>query len=110
LATPTRIASKRRPLRRGSLTGEKEFLPFVGARVRELRNQRGMTRKMVAHEADVSERHLAQLESGEGQKFLFTCERAALWKSFPRITSKKLRPVFCASSARTRHCVDREWR
>jgi XRE family aerobic/anaerobic benzoate catabolism transcriptional regulator len=77
LATPTRIASKRRPLRRGSLTGEKEFLPFVGARVRELRNQRGMTRKMVAHEADVSERHLAQLESGEGNISIVLLRRIA---------------------------------
>jgi len=66
LATPTRIDSKRPALHHGSITSEAEFLAFVGARVRELRNHRGMTRKMVAQEADVSERHLAQLESGEG--------------------------------------------
>jgi XRE family aerobic/anaerobic benzoate catabolism transcriptional regulator len=66
LATPSRIAFKRLALRHGSLTSEGEFLTFVGARVRELRNRRGMTRKRVAQEADVSERHLAQLESGEG--------------------------------------------
>lgn len=38
----------------------------VGKRVRELRARRGMTRKQVAKEAEVSERHLAQLEIGEG--------------------------------------------
>jgi XRE family aerobic/anaerobic benzoate catabolism transcriptional regulator len=43
-----------------------EFLLFVGAKVREARSRRGMTRKMLAREADVSERHLAQLELGEG--------------------------------------------
>ncbi len=43
-----------------------EFLSFLGRRVRQLRNRRGMTRKMVAREAAVSERHLAQLEAGDG--------------------------------------------
>jgi XRE family transcriptional regulator, aerobic/anaerobic benzoate catabolism transcriptional regulator len=43
-----------------------DFLGSLGARVRELRSLRGMTRKAVAREADVSERHLAQLELGEG--------------------------------------------
>ena len=42
------------------------FLLSLGKRVRELRNRRGLTRKMMAREADVSERHLAQLEAGEG--------------------------------------------
>src|SRR6266849_345683 len=43
-----------------------DFLLFLGKRVRQLRSLRGMTRKTVAREADVSERHLAQLEAGEG--------------------------------------------
>jgi XRE family aerobic/anaerobic benzoate catabolism transcriptional regulator len=43
-----------------------EFLTFVGKKVRDARSRRGMTRKMLAQEADVSERHLAQLELGEG--------------------------------------------
>jgi XRE family transcriptional regulator, aerobic/anaerobic benzoate catabolism transcriptional regulator len=45
---------------------EGAFLSTLGGRVRELRARRGMTRKMLSVEADVSERHLAQLESGEG--------------------------------------------
>lgn len=45
---------------------EDDFLLSLGKRVRELRNRRGMTRKMMAYEADVSERHLAQIETGEG--------------------------------------------
>jgi len=47
------------------LSGE-QFLLSLGSRVRDLRNRRGMTRKTLARESGVSERHLAQLESGEG--------------------------------------------
>lgn len=43
-----------------------EFLDALGKRVREIRDRRGMTRKLVAREASVSERHLAHLEAGEG--------------------------------------------
>ena len=42
------------------------FLVSLGERVRSLRARRGMTRKAVAIAADVSERHLANLEYGEG--------------------------------------------
>jgi XRE family aerobic/anaerobic benzoate catabolism transcriptional regulator len=42
------------------------FLAALGERVRTLRARRGMTRKAVALAADVSERHLANLEYGEG--------------------------------------------
>ena len=42
------------------------FLMALGERVRALRSRRGMTRKAVALAADVSERHLANLEYGVG--------------------------------------------
>ena len=42
------------------------FLVALGERVRALRSRRGMTRKQVALAADVSERHLANLEYGVG--------------------------------------------
>jgi XRE family aerobic/anaerobic benzoate catabolism transcriptional regulator len=42
------------------------FLTALGERVRLLRARRGMTRKALAHEAHVSERHLANLETGQG--------------------------------------------
>ncbi len=54
-----------------------EFLGFLGSRVRELRSLRGMTRKMVAREADVSERHLAQLELGDGNISIVLLRRIA---------------------------------
>ncbi len=42
------------------------FLVALGERVRALRSRRGMTRKALALAADVSERHLANLEYGIG--------------------------------------------
>lgn len=42
------------------------FLTTLGERVRTLRARRGLTRKAVAQAARVSERHLANLESGTG--------------------------------------------
>ncbi|WP_353244791.1 helix-turn-helix transcriptional regulator [Limnohabitans sp.] len=42
------------------------FLESLGERVRTLRSRKGMTRRAVALAADVSERHLANLEYGTG--------------------------------------------
>ncbi len=42
------------------------YLHRLGERVRMLRNQRGMSRKVLAQHAKVSERYLAQLETGKG--------------------------------------------
>lgn len=51
----------------GAEGGEKNpFLIALGDRVRALRARRGMTRKALAQVADVSERHLANLEYGVG--------------------------------------------
>src|SRR5712692_7972487 len=62
----TSVNSKPVVLRGETLIREADFLSALGKRVREVRNLRGMTRKVTARDADVSERHLAQLESGEG--------------------------------------------
>jgi XRE family transcriptional regulator, aerobic/anaerobic benzoate catabolism transcriptional regulator len=45
---------------------EPDYLRLLGERVRETRARRGMTRKILARDSDVSERYLAQLESGQG--------------------------------------------
>ncbi len=42
------------------------FLRLLGERVREARSRRGMTRKILARDSGVSERYLAQLETGQG--------------------------------------------
>ena len=48
------------------VTGDEGFLASLGKRARDLRERRGMTRKLVARDSGVSERHLAHLEAGEG--------------------------------------------
>jgi XRE family aerobic/anaerobic benzoate catabolism transcriptional regulator len=45
---------------------EERLLRALGERVRTARARRGMTRKTLARDSAVSERHLAQLESGQG--------------------------------------------
>ncbi len=47
-------------------TKRSPFLEALGERVRNLRSRKGMTRRAVAVAADVSERHLANLEYGTG--------------------------------------------
>jgi len=43
-----------------------EFLSVVGQRVRQQRAEKSMSRKRLAEVSGVSERYLAQLESGQG--------------------------------------------
>lgn len=56
---------------------DEEFLAELGARVRKLREQRGMARKVLARNAQVSERYLAQLELGEGNMSIVLLRRIA---------------------------------
>jgi XRE family transcriptional regulator, aerobic/anaerobic benzoate catabolism transcriptional regulator len=56
---------------------DRAFLQRLGARARVLRERRGMTRKSLALEAQVSERYLAQLESGEGNMSIVLLRRVA---------------------------------
>ena len=65
------------PLAERLPASDDDFLGSLGARVRELRSLRGMTRKAVAREADVSERHLAQLELGDGNVSIVLLRRIA---------------------------------
>ena len=76
-AMQTSAHSKEPPSERAAIISNDGFLLFLGKRVRELRNRRGLTRKMMAREADVSERHLAQLEAGEGNVSIVLLRRIA---------------------------------
>src|SRR5215831_12382345 len=49
-----------------SASEKDDYLCRLGERVREERARRGMTRKILARDAGLSERYLAQLESGQG--------------------------------------------
>src|SRR5262245_26551684 len=59
-------AADRREAADALANDDREFLAALGARVRELRERRAMSRKVLARESQVSERYLAQLEAGEG--------------------------------------------
>ena len=54
-----------------------QFLAALGERVRTLRARRGLTRKAVALAADVSERHLANLEYGVGNASILILQQVA---------------------------------
>lgn len=58
-------------------SSDAEFLAGVGAAVREARAQRGMSRKVLAKTANVSERYLAHLESGAGNASIVLLRRVA---------------------------------
>lgn len=58
--------------------GDAAFLAAIGRRVRERRGQRGCTRKALAAAADVSERYLGQLETGEGNISILLLRRIAI--------------------------------
>src|SRR5229473_1068102 len=77
MSTPASTNSKIPSLHRATPIPDGDFLVFLGKRVREIRNRRGMTRKLVARESDVSERHLAQLEAGEGNVSIVLLRRIA---------------------------------
>jgi XRE family aerobic/anaerobic benzoate catabolism transcriptional regulator len=55
-----------------------EFLANLGRRVRQIRVERGMARNALSRSADVSERYLAQLESGEGNASVVLLRRVAV--------------------------------
>ncbi len=58
--------------------GKNPFLLALGERVRALRSRRGMTRKALASAADVSERHLANLEYGVGNASILVLQQVSL--------------------------------
>src|ERR1700730_10587261 len=74
---PTRTNSTATRTQRATRRPEGDFLLALGTRVRQVRNRRGLTRKATAREADVSERHLAHLETGEGNVSIILLRRLA---------------------------------
>jgi XRE family aerobic/anaerobic benzoate catabolism transcriptional regulator len=56
---------------------DEDFLAALGKKVRDLREQRRLARKMLAEASDVSERYLAQLESGNGNFSVILLRRVA---------------------------------
>ena len=62
---------------------DETFLHALGERVRDARARRGMTRKILAHDSGVSERYLAQLETGQGNASVLLLQRIAAALNLP---------------------------
>ncbi|MCC7464414.1 MAG: helix-turn-helix transcriptional regulator [Gammaproteobacteria bacterium] len=77
---------------------EHTFLQGVGSRVRELRERRGMTRRALAQEAEVSERYLGLLETGEGNMSIVLLRRVT--SALSARLSEVLEPGPAASTER----------
>src|ERR1700739_1175150 len=56
---------------------EKAFLEQLGQRVRNMRALRGMSRKVLAKVSGISERYIAQLESGKGNVSIVLLRRVS---------------------------------
>ena len=70
------------------------LLAALGERVRNLRAQRGLTRKAVAKAADVSERHLANLEYGTGNASILVLQQVAgALRAYEKLTLAALRII-----------------
>jgi XRE family transcriptional regulator, aerobic/anaerobic benzoate catabolism transcriptional regulator len=65
--------------------GDARFLQSLGERVRQARSQREMTRKTLAENSDVSERYIAQLESGLGNISILLLRQVANALNLPLI-------------------------
>ena len=81
-AAPTsrNVATRQRPpppARRATRVRGDAFLVALGERLRSLRARRGLTRKALAAEAGVSERHLANLETGVGNASILVLRQVA---------------------------------
>src|SRR5581483_8863280 len=78
--SPQRVSSAVEAAAQAPITlseSDPEFLSSLGRRVREAREQRGLARKALARDANVSERYLAQLEAGEGNASVVLLRRVA---------------------------------
>jgi transcriptional regulator with XRE-family HTH domain len=69
--------TKSRPAARSARGAGDTFLVALGERLRLLRARRGLTRKALAADAGVSERHLANLETGVGNASILVLRQVA---------------------------------
>jgi len=80
---PSRATRPARKAAEASPADGSQFLRALGERVRDARARRGMSRKILAQDSGVSERYLAQLESGEGNVSVLLLRQIAQALSLP---------------------------
>ena len=71
------LAVRNRPSREARADADEAFLVELGQRVRRMRAVRGMSRKVLAQVSGISERYIAQLESGQGNVSIMLLRRVA---------------------------------
>lgn len=81
--SPGRSAARETRLRPGGPLTDEAYLAGLGERVRQFRARRGMTRKILARDSGVSERYLAQLETGHGNISILLLRRVAAAMGMP---------------------------
>lgn len=64
-------------------TNHAEFLAVVGKRVRDHRDSVRMSRKVLSQRSEVSERYLAQLESGKGNMSIKLLRKVSIALNVP---------------------------
>jgi len=78
---PALIRAPRRDARAASkparVDADAHFVAELGSRIRRLRERRGISRKRLAHESEISERYLAQIEAGDGNISVMLLRRVA---------------------------------
>ncbi len=87
------IVSITSPRAKGDEAG---YLKLLGERVRNARARHGMSRRMLAHDSGISERYLAELESGRGNFSIVLMRRLARAIDVPiaeLVTDEEPRPV-----------------
>jgi XRE family aerobic/anaerobic benzoate catabolism transcriptional regulator len=62
---------------RRAKSSDDRYLKMLGERVRDARARHGMSRRMLAHDSGISERYLAELESGRGNFSIVLMRRLA---------------------------------
>lgn len=90
-----RIARQQNATPVAAQDADAKFLRTLGERVRQARAQRQMTRKTLAHNSDVSERYIAQLESGLGNISILLLRQVASALNLP--VTELLQPTNDAS-------------
>jgi XRE family aerobic/anaerobic benzoate catabolism transcriptional regulator len=76
-------ATRSRPAPEREADDDEDFLHGLGERVREARARRGMSRRVLAEASGVSERYLAELESGRGNGSVLLLRQIAVALSLP---------------------------
>jgi XRE family transcriptional regulator, aerobic/anaerobic benzoate catabolism transcriptional regulator len=93
---------------RAEKESEAEYLRVLGERIRDARARRGMTRKILARDSQVSERYLAQLETGHGNISIILLRQIAEAMGLPLadlVRDGPERPVELALLLQTLECL-----